>query len=147
MPLLSQHHANDQGVMDLGLFNWAALSVSLWAAPLLQVLTPSVQSNGRHTPGKHPSRSFSLSHDPHVRMWHRTEPSRVSTGCFFYFSEHGRRADNIAPVWEPHTKCPDKTMASSKIYKHAQKKKNHEIKDNKQQRETHTQNLLVFMSH
>lgn len=38
-------------------------------------------------------------------------------------------------------------MALPKTHKHAQKKENHEIKDNKQQRETHTQNLLVFVSH
>jgi len=75
------------------------------------------------------------------------EPSRASTGCFFYSSEHSCQAASAAPVWEPHTKRPDKTMASSKIHKRAQKKGNHEIKDNKQQRETHTQNLLVFMSH
>lgn len=64
-----------------------------------------------------------------------------------YFCEPSHQADNIAPVWEPHTKCPDKMMASSKIHKHTQKKESHEIKDNKQQREAHTQNLLVFMSH
>lgn len=77
-------------------------------------------------------------------------PNRALKGFHWllpYFCEPSHQADNIAPVWEPHTKCPDKMMASSKIHKHAQKKESHEIKDNKQQREAHTQNLLVFMSH
>lgn len=80
-------------------------------------------------------------------MRHQTEPSRVSIGCLFYFSECSHQADNTAPVWELCTECLDKTTASPKKHKQPQKKENHEIKDNKQQRETHTQNLLVFMSH